>query len=132
MKPTPGKILVVDDDPGMLDTLSDVLTATGYETSMASSGRAAIAKAQANRFDLVVMDVQMPGLNGVQTLHALRALDPHVSVIMMTAYTRDELVVESQRTTGFDVLSKPLDLDRLLPLVKWIVSSRPRRPSTAT
>jgi DNA-binding NtrC family response regulator len=132
MKPTPGKILVVDDDPGMLDTLSDVLTATGYETSMASSGRAAIAKAQANRFDLVVMDVQMPGLNGVQTLHALRALDPHVSVIMMTAYTRDELVVESQRTTGFDVLSKPLDLDRLLPLVKWIVSSRPRRPSAAT
>ena len=112
MKPTTARILVVDDDPGMLDTLGDVLTATGYETSMASSGRAAIAKAQANRFDLVVMDVQMPGLNGVQTLHALRALDPHVSVIMMTAYTRDELVVESQRTTGFDVLSKPLDLDR--------------------
>jgi len=132
MKPAPGKILVVDDDPGMLDTLSDVLTATGYETSMASSGRAAIAQAQANRFDLVVMDVQMPGLNGVQTLHALRALDPHVSVIMMTAYTRDELVVESQRTTGFEVLSTPLDLDRLLPLVKWIVSSRPRRPSAAT
>jgi CheY-like chemotaxis protein len=73
------------------------LAATGYETSMAPSRRAAIEKAQASRFDLIVMDVQMPGLNGVQTLHALRALDPHMSVIMMTAYTRDELVVESER-----------------------------------
>ena len=116
----------------MLDTLSDVLSATGYETSMASSGGAAIAKAKTTRFDLIVMDVQMPGLNGVQTLHALRALDPHVSVIMMTAYTRDELVLESQRTTGFEVLSKPLDLDRVLPLLKRIVSSRSRGPSTAT
>ena len=132
MKPMPAKILVVDDDPGMLVTLSDVLAATGYETSMASSGRAAIAKAKANKFDLIVMDVQMPGLNGVQTLHALRTLDPHVSVIMMTAYTRDELVAESQRTTGFEVLSKPLDLERVLPLVKRIVSSRPRGPSLPT
>ena len=74
----------------MLDTLSDVLAAIGYETSMASSGRA-IGKAQARRFDLIAMDVQMPDLNGVQTLHALRPLDPHVSVIMMTAYVRDEL-----------------------------------------
>jgi two-component system response regulator HydG len=116
----------------MLDTLGDVLTATGYETSMASSGHAAIAKAKATRFDLIVMDVQMPGLNGVQTLHALRALDPHVSVIMMTAYTQDELVAESQRITGFEVFSKPLDLDRVLPLVKRIVTSRPDGPSKAT
>ncbi len=132
MMPSPAKVLVVDDDPGMLDTLSDVLSATGYETSMASSGRAAIAKAKATRFDLIVMDVQMPGLNGVQTLHALRALDPDLSVLMMTAYTRDELAAESQRTTGFEVLSKPLDLDRVLPLVKRIVTSRPSGPSLAT
>jgi two-component system, NtrC family, response regulator HydG len=132
MKKTPAKILVVDDDPGTLDTLGDVLTATGYETSMVSSGHAAIAKAKVTRFDLILMDVQMPGLNGVQTLRALRALDPHVSVIMMTAYTQDELVAESQRTTGFEVFSKPLELDRVLPLVKRIVTSRPSGPSTAT
>jgi DNA-binding NtrC family response regulator len=123
---------VVDDDPGTLDTLSDVLTATGYETSMASSGHDAIAKVKATRFDLIVMDGQMPGLNGVQILHALRALDPHVSVIMMTAYTQDELVAESQRTTGFEVFSKPLELDRLLPLIKGILTSQPSGPSTAT
>jgi DNA-binding response OmpR family regulator len=124
MSLTAGKILVVDDDPGMLDTLMDVLSATGYETSVAASGNAALEMAQAGRFDLVLMDVQMPGLNGVQVLHALRVLDPTIVVIMMTAYTGDELVAESQRTTGFSVLSKPLDLDQVLPLVKSIVTSR--------
>jgi DNA-binding response OmpR family regulator len=127
MSLTAGKILVVDDDPGMLDTLMDVLSATGYETSVAASGNAALEMAQAGRFDLVLMDVQMPGLNGVQILHALRVLDPTIVVIMMTAYTGDELVAESQRTTGFSVLSKPLDLDQVLPLVKSIVSSRAGR-----
>jgi DNA-binding response OmpR family regulator len=127
MSRTAGKILVVDDDPGMLDTLMDVLSATGYETSVAASGNAALEMAQAGRFDLVLMDVQMPGLNGVQVLHALRVLDPTIVVIMMTAYTGDELVAESQRTTGFSVLSKPLDLDQVLPLVKSIVSSRAGR-----
>jgi DNA-binding response OmpR family regulator len=127
MSLTAGKILVVDDDPGMLDTLMDVLSATGYETSVAASGNAALEMAQAGRFDLVLMDVQMPGLNGVQVLHALRVLEPTIVVIMMTAYTGDELVAESQRTTGFSVLSKPLDLDQVLPLVKSIVSSRAGR-----
>lgn len=127
MSLTAGKILVVDDDPGMLDTLMDVLSATGYETSVAASGHAALEMAQAGRFDLVLMDIQMPGLNGVQVLHALRVLDPTIVVIMMTAYTGDELVAESQRTTGFSVLSKPLDLDQVLPLVKSIVSSRAGR-----
>jgi CheY-like chemotaxis protein len=56
------------------------LAATGYETSMAPSRRAAIEKAQASRFDLIVMDVQMPGLNGVQTLHALRALEARCGI----------------------------------------------------
>ena len=127
MSLTAGKILVVDDDQGMLDTLMDVLSATGYETSVAASGNAALEMAQAGRFDLVLMDVQMPGLNGVQVLHALRVLHPTIVVIMMTAYTGDELVAESQRTTGFSVLSKPLDLDQVLPLVKSIVSSRAGR-----
>jgi DNA-binding NtrC family response regulator len=125
MSASTGTILVVDDDPGMRDTLTDVLEATGYQTSVADSGNAALATARAGgRFDLILMDVQMPGLNGVQTLHALRALDPGIAVVMMTAYTRDELASESERMTGFGVLSKPLDLDQVLPLVRRIVSSR--------
>ena len=121
MSPASGRILVVDDDPGMVDTLADVLAASGYETAKAISGQEAIEKARATAFDLILMDIQMPGLNGVQTLHALRALDPRVAVVMMTAYTRDELVAESERTTGYGVLSKPLDLDRVLAFVTRVV-----------
>jgi CheY-like chemotaxis protein len=122
MRPEAGTILIVDDDSGMLDTLSDVLAATGYDTSIAPSGQVALAKAQESRFDLILMDIQMPGVNGVQTLHALRALIPTIPVIMMTAYTRDELVADAEQTTGFEVLSKPLDLDHVLGLVRRIVS----------
>jgi CheY-like chemotaxis protein len=127
-----GKILIVDDDHGMLDTLTDVLVASGYQATAAASGRAAIAKVEVDHFDLILMDIQMPGLNGVEVLRALRMLDPNVSIIMMTAYTRDELVAESERTTGHGVLSKPLDLDRVLPLVKRIVASRVGGRGTAT
>ena len=131
MSPGAGRILVVDDDPGMVDTLTDVLAASGYDTAKAVSGREAIEKARGTAFDLVLMDIQMPGLNGLQTLHALREVNPRVAVVMMTAYTRDELVAESERTTGHGVLSKPLDLDRLLALVTRIVppDPDPQRPS---
>jgi two-component system, NtrC family, response regulator HydG len=129
MSATPAKILVVDDDPGMLETLSDVLVSTGYEARVATSGRSAIAQVQAHRFDVILMDVLMPGFNGVQTLHAVRALDPDVPVIMMTAYTRDELVADSVRTTGFGVLSKPLDLDQVLPFLDQVACARPSRSS---
>ena len=132
MSPAGGKILIVDDDKGMLDTLTDVLAASGYQATVAASGRAAIAKVEADSFDLILMDIQMPGLNGVEALRALRLLDPNVSIIMMTAYTRDELVAESERTTGHGVLSKPLDLYQLLPLVKRIVAARAGGRSATT
>ncbi len=127
-----GKILVVDDDPGMLDTLIDILAASGFRAHAAASGRAAIAQVEADNFDLILMDIQMPGLNGVEVLRALRELDPEMPIMMMTAYTRDELVAESERTTGYGVLSKPLDLYQLLPLVKRIVAARAGGRSAST
>ena len=62
MSPGTGRILVVDDDPGMVDTLTDVLTASGFETAKATSGREAIERARGTTFDLILMDIQMPGL----------------------------------------------------------------------
>ncbi len=85
-------ILVVDDDVGM--------------AHMARSGA----------YDLVLMDIQMAGLNGVQALSAMKAEGLAKRVIMMTAYTRDELVREAEKQSGFPVLPKPLDLDRVLSL----------------
>ena len=109
-------ILVVDDDVGMVDTLTDIFQANQYEVATAHSGRAAVSMARSRAYDLVLMDIHMPGLNGVQTLTAMRAEGLAACVIMMTAHTRDELVKEAEKQSGFPVLPKPLDVERVLAL----------------
>ncbi len=120
-------VLLVDDDVGMVETLGDILAASRYQVATADSGEAAVARVQAGRFDAVLMDIKMPGLNGVQALRAIKFLAPEIPVIMMTAYTRDELVAEAQQTTGFPVLVKPLDLDRVLAILSQIAPAPPER-----
>ena len=119
-------ILVVDDDPGMADTLTDIFQANQYEVAIAHSGDAAVSMARRRAYDLVLMDIQMPGLNGVQALAAMKAEGLAKHVIMMTAYTRDELVKEAERRSGFPVLPKPLDLERVLSLATSTTSGRVR------
>jgi len=115
--PNPRKsILVVDDDIGMAETLTDILQANQYEVAIAHSGDAAVTMARRRTYDLVLMDIQMPGLNGVQALTAIKAEGLATHVIMVTAYTRDELVKEAEKRSGFPVLPKPLDLERVLSL----------------
>ena len=109
-------ILIVDDDVGMADTLTDILQANQYEVAIAHSGETAVSMTRRRAYDLVLMDIQMPGLNGVQALTAMKAEGLATHVIMMTAYTRDELVKEAEKRSGFPVLPKPLDLERVLSL----------------
>jgi DNA-binding NtrC family response regulator len=106
----------VDDDPGMADTLTDIFQANQYEVAIAHSGDAAVSMARRRAYDLVLMDIQMPGLNGVQALAAMKAEGLATHVIMMTAHTRDELVEEAEKRSGFPVLAKPLDVERVLSL----------------
>jgi len=109
-------ILVVDDDVGMADTLTDIFQANQYEVAIAHSGDAAVAMTRRRAYDLVLMDIQMPGLNGVQALTAMKAEGLATHVIMMTAHPRDALVKEAEKRSGFPVLPKPLDLERVLSL----------------
>jgi DNA-binding NtrC family response regulator len=109
-------ILVVDDDVGMADTLTDILQAHEYEVAIAHSGDAAVSMTRRRAYDLVLMDIQMPGLDGVQALTAMKAEGLATHVIMMTAHTRDALVKEAEKRSGFPVLPKPLDLERVLAL----------------
>lgn len=109
-------ILVVDDDPGMADTLTDILQANEYEVATAQSGDVAVRMVRRRAYDLVLMDIQMPGINGLQALTTMKAEGLARRVIMMTAHTRDELVKEAETRSGFPVLSKPLDLQRVLDL----------------
>jgi two-component system, response regulator RegA len=113
----PATVLLVDDDAGMVETLGDILTARGHQVDTARSGAAAISMTERGAYDVVLMDIQMPGLNGVQALRAMKTRDPSALVIMMTAYTRDEMVAEAEQAAGLPVLPKPLDVDRILALM---------------
>jgi DNA-binding NtrC family response regulator len=114
-------ILLVDDDEGMVETLADILTARDYAVSTADSGEAAVEQVRRSGFDVVLMDIKMPGLNGVEALKAMKQMNPAIKVIMMTAFTHDDLVREARRASAVAVVAKPLDVDAVLSLVDRVV-----------
>ena len=115
---SPPSVLVVDDDEGTIETLTDILVAKRYRVETALSGDAAIALARRTHYDAVLTDVVMPGVNGVEVLRSIKAMAPGTNVIMMTAFTRHELVEQAKEASALAVLPKPLDMDRLLALLE--------------
>lgn len=111
-------VLVVDDDAGTVETLADILRAKGYQVAAAHSGEAAVAMDHWAQYDAVLMDIRMPGLSGVDVLKIIKASAPRTNVIMMTAFTRHELVEEARRASALAVVPKPLEIDRVLALLQ--------------
>lgn len=113
-------LLVVDDDRGTVETLKDILEAKTYRVASAYSGEAAVEMVRRNGFGAILMDIIMPGIDGVEALKRIKAFAPQMSVVMMTAFTRHELVEQAKEASALAVLSKPLDMDRLLALLELI------------
>lgn len=104
-------ILIVDDDLGMLKTLDYILTDKGYEVTTVNNGFKAIEMIKERKFDIVLTDIKMPDINGVEVLKEIKKLAPETNVMMITAYTMHELVQEAKKGGANAVFSKPLDLD---------------------
>lgn len=113
-----GRILVVDDDADILDTLKDVLELEGYETETASDGFKALDAVRNSSFDVVLMDIKMPVMNGVETFKKLRAISADTPVIMISAYAVEDLVREALREGAFAALKKPVDFDQLFHTIE--------------
>ena len=118
---SPPTVLVVDDYEGAVETLTDILTAKQYQVETARSGEEAISLAGSTAFDAILMDIVMPGVNGVEALRSIKSVAPGTNVIMMTAYSRHELVEQARKAKAVAVLPKPLDMDRLLALLERMV-----------
>jgi len=112
------RILVVDDDRGMVTTLCDIFALHGWETVPAHSGAEAIRIARETEIPLVLMDIKMEGMNGVETLKALKARHPNIRVVLMTAYTAESLLDEADREGVFRVLPKPLDINHVMTVLE--------------
>lgn len=109
------RVLVVDDEPGMRETLVQILQDVGYEVTAAADGEAALRLARSQPIDVVVMDVQMPKRDGVSVLEELSPPPP--TVIMMTAYALEERLRAAIEADAFAILHKPFHVGRLLDLV---------------
>ncbi len=112
------RILVVDDDPGVRDALRQVLEYEGFEVTGAGSGGEALTLYPALRPHLVFLDVKMAGLDGLETLSRIRALDERAQVIMISGHGTVATAVQATQRGAFDFLEKPLDTDRLLVTIR--------------
>ncbi len=107
------KLLVADDDHSHRRTLIALLAEWGYAASGAEDGETAIALCKAEPFDLVLMDVRMTGVNGIEALKEIKAYNPAIPILIMTAYSGVENAVEAIKAGAYDYLTKPLDFDEL-------------------
>ena len=113
-------ILIVDDDMGMCETLSDIMEEKGYRTIIATDGREAVQKVKESAFDVILMDIKMPGMDGVETFREIKRIRPETAVVMMTAYAVEDLIREALSEGAYGVLYKPLDIERTIGLIERV------------
>ena len=109
-----GTIHVIDDEPVIHDVLGQLLTSEGYEVELSSSGEEGLAKLDGRSFDVFLLDLLMPGLKGIEVLQAIRRINPHSQVIIITAYASVESAIEAMKHGAFDYIQKPFKHDELL------------------
>jgi len=110
-------VLVIDDQPGIRRLLMEVLQEEGYAVLEASNGYDGLQKARDNRPALILMDMKMPGMDGIETLRELRRLGIGERVIMMTAYGELDLVTEAKEIGAADYITKPFDIMALCEMI---------------
>lgn len=108
------RILIVDDEESIRKSLGDVLRDEGYEVAVVATGEAALAALETEDPDLVLLDVWMPGMDGIATLEAARARYPELPVVIMSGHGTVETAVKATRLGAYDFFEKPLNLDKLL------------------
>ena len=124
----PGRILIVDDDEALRESLELLLSAESYEVATAAEGTAALKRAEASPFDVILCDLRMPGRSGMELLPELVRRHPDSTIIMMSAYGTEDLAIEAMKRGAYDYLAKPFQpSDLLLTLRKARERERLRR-----
>ncbi len=117
----PGSVLVVDDDPVIADSLARILTVAGYAVGVAADGLETLERVRRERYDVFVLDLGMPRLDGLKTLRYLRQILPTARVIILAAYISPDDRAAALRYGAAIVLVKPPDVDELLRVVERLV-----------
>ena len=118
MRPNQKSILIVDDEKGVGDFLTIVLKKQGYEAFYASSGKEALKLCKERSFDLALVDIKMPVMDGIEFLKEAKRLNPSLIFIMITAYPSIETAVEAMKEEAFDYITKPFNVNELQRIIK--------------
>ena len=126
-----GKILIVDDQYGIRVLLQEVLSLDGYDTMIAEDGKEALQLFEQCEPDLVILDMKMPGMNGLDILRAIRKRPSDVHVFMMTAYGELDMIKEATRLGVKQYFTKPFDIEQLRQSVREWFAGVPETPPIA-
>src|ERR1700758_1189487 len=117
-------ILIVDDEAGIRDALAGILTDEGYPTSSVGSGEDCLNLLRKTAFDVVLLDIWLPGLGGLETLAKIREVDNPPEVIMISGHGTIETAVRATKLGAYDFLEKPLSIDRTLNLIRHAIDAK--------
>jgi two-component system response regulator PilR (NtrC family) len=117
-------VLVIDDEEVMREILESLLTADGHRVATAASGEEGLALARTSSFDAAVVDVMLPGMNGIETLEELKKLDDELPVVLVTAFASIETAIAAMKRGAFDYITKPFKNDEVLAVVGHAVERR--------
>jgi len=109
-----GIIHIVDDEPIIHEVLSQLLTSEGYEVELSSSGEEALQKHSSQAYDVILLDLLMPGLDGIEVLKGIKKMDPLAAIIIITAYASVESAIAAMKMGAYDYIQKPFKHDELL------------------
>lgn len=118
--PTEPTVLIIDDNMEMAANLQEILEDEGVRVDVAQDGYEALSKLDQIGFDLVITDIRMPGMSGIDVLKTVQQRWPRLPVIVMTAYSADATLEEAYTAGALDVLAKPVDIERVIGLVERV------------
>jgi len=118
------RVLLVDDEPVFVDTMSKVLKARGYGVGAVAGGVAALEELRFNRYDVVVLDLRMPGMDGIETLERIRKQDPLLPVILLSGHADMSKAVEAMQHGAVDYMLKPAPVDKLCERIRSAIEHR--------
>ncbi len=118
------KILVIDDEQIVHESCNRILTEEGYEVKSAFTGQEGFKKIEEEQFDLVITDLKMPGISGMEALKKIKKDNPNIGIIMVTGYSTAETAVEAMKLGAFDYLPKPFTPDELISVINKAVEKK--------
>lgn len=122
------KILVVDDEEGARELFHTILSDEGYDVTLAVNGEDALSRMKNGGFDLVVTDIKMPGMDGLQLLQEIRKSGSNADVIMVTAYGEVESYLKAMSLGAAEYINKPIRIKELKRIVHKVLTERKARP----